>query len=211
MTTAGTAALIAVAVWLAVLTVVIAATVRQLGLITAWVKERGASQDDGLDVGTPLSEQVQLAIPELSEGLCYVIFLGGDCQPCREFAVEATRDEELNAHRDEFDVVAVVTGSSRQVESMSKLLPAWFRVIDGEDAARMTDEFEVQTTPSVYEAERGAITGHAVAGYGVVNFVNLVHARATSDAAEFAGPIPDEPLQVHAVNSSIEGKSHGNR
>ncbi len=211
MSTAATMALIAAAIWLIVLTVVVMASVRQLGLLTAWVKERGSSQDDGLDVGTSLSAAAQLAIPELRDGLCYVVFLGGDCQPCREFAVEAARDEELNARQDDLEVVVVVTGSPRQAEGMSRLLPSWFRVIQGDEASRLTDEFEVQTTPSVYETERGAVTGRAVAGYGVVNFVNLVHARATSDAAEFAGPGPAEALEVHAVNANSEGKDHGNQ
>jgi hypothetical protein len=206
MSTAATIALVVVAVWLAVLTVVVMASVRQLALVTQWVKERGASQDDGLDVGAALSEETQLAIPELREGLCYVVFLGGDCQPCREFAVEASRDEELSKRQDDLQVVTVVTGSPRQVEGMSRLLPRWFRVIQGEEATRLTDEFLVQTTPSVYETERGTVTGRAVAGYGVVNFLNLIQARATSDAAEFAGAGSAGILEVHAVNANSEGK-----
>lgn len=209
MSTAATIALVVAAVWLSVLTIVVMASVRQLALLTQWVKERGSSQDDGLDVGAVLSDEAQLAIPELHDGLCYVVFLGGDCQPCREFAVEASRDEELTKRRDDLEVVAVVTGSQRQAEGMSRLLPSWFRVIRGEEAAHLTDEFLVQTTPSVYEAERGAVTGRAVAGYGVVNFVNLIHARATSDAAEFAGSHSADALQIHAVHTNNEGNDHG--
>lgn len=209
MSTAGTIALVVAAVWLAVLTIVVMASVRQVALLTQWVNERGASQDDGLDVGAALSEEAQLAIPELRQGLCYVVFLGGDCQPCREFAVEASRDEELHKHAEDLRVVTVVTGTPRQVEGISRLLPRWFRVIEGDEATRLTDEFMVQTTPSVYETEQGAVTGRAVAGYGVVNFVNLIHARATSDAAEFAGSHPADALQIHAVNTNNEGNDHG--
>jgi hypothetical protein len=81
------------------------------------------------------------------------------------------------------------------------MLPPWFEVARHDEAILLTQTFEVQTTPAVYEVDRGTVTGRAVAGYGLLNFLNLVDARATSDAAEIADRRM-QGLQVHQTQGA---------
>lgn len=190
MTSLATAALIAAAVWLAALTVMVLAMVRQVGLLTSWAQNShdvGTAAEAGLDVGAELPASVGQIQPDLKSGLAYVVFLDGNCQPCREFAVEAGRATELKDPPGSFPILAAITGTDREADEIARSLPSWFGVVTGEDAASLTDGFEVRSTPYVYEVDGNAVTGRAIAGYGVVNLLNLIDARDTSDAAEFAG------------------------
>lgn len=194
-----TAAVIAVAVWLGVLSFTLVLLVRQISLVTAWVQQQSSNADDGLDVGVDVPGPTLEMLPELREGLAYVLFLGGDCQPCREFALEAGRSEELEELHGDFQVVASVTGDGPQADDLVRMLPDWVRVARHGDASEIQSSFEVRMTPSVFEVERGTVTGQATAGYGVINFLNLIRARATSDAAEFAGPVGERELRSQSI------------
>jgi hypothetical protein len=190
VTALATAALIAAAAWLAALTVMVLAMVRQVGLLTSWAQnshDAGTAAEAGLNVGEELPASVGAISPDLASGLAYVVFLGGNCQPCREFASEAGRATELKEPLGPFPILAAITGADREADEIVRNLPSWFGVVTGEDAATLTNDFEVRSTPYVYEVEGNAVTGRAIAGYGIVNLLNLVDARETSDAAEFAG------------------------
>lgn len=199
-----TAALIAVAAWLGALTLALLVLVRQIGLLSAWAERNTHARDDGLDVGVSVPEPARELLPELTTGLGYVVFLAGNCQPCREFALEASRSSELAELRDTHRIMAVVTGDDAQSDEVARMLPAWIEVARQDDAVLLTQTFEVQTTPSVYEVDRGTVTGRAVAGYGLINFLNLVDARATSDAAAIADRRM-QPLQVHQTEGARAG------
>jgi hypothetical protein len=199
-----TAALITVAAWLAVLSMAVLVLVRQIGLLSAWAERNTHSRDDGLDVGVSVPEPARELLPELTAGLGYVVFLAGNCQPCREFALEASRSSEVAELRDAVRIAAVVTGDDVQADEVARMLPAWIEVLQHDAAALLTQTFEVRTTPAVYEVDRGTVTGRAVAGYGLINFLNLVDARATSDAAAIADRRM-QPLQVHQTEGAGTG------
>jgi hypothetical protein len=199
-----TAAVVVVAVWLGVMTLALLLLVRQIGLLSAWAERNTHSRDDGLEIGVPVPDPARELLPELTAGLEYVVFLAGNCQPCREFALEAGRSSELAEMRGTHRIAAVVTGDGVQADEVARMLPPWFDVARHDDAVLLTQSFEVQTTPAVYEVDRGTVTGRAVAGYGLVNFLNLVDARATSDAAEIADR-RFEKLQVHQTQGSGSG------
>jgi hypothetical protein len=148
--------------------------------------------EDGLETGAEVPEAALEALPRLGMQLGYVLFLAGNCQPCREFALEAGRSEEVGAMRDAYPVHAVVVGDGSTSDEVARLLPNWIDVVRDPVAASVKREFSVGTTPSVFEVERGKITGRAVAGYGVLNFMNLVRAREHSDVESFAGPEPTD-------------------
>lgn len=192
MSTLGVVALVAVGVWLAVLTLVLLTLVRQLSLLTAWAQDQGSGpgtrDHEGLEVGAEIPASSLQLLPEMGEGLCYLLFLSGNCQPCREFALEAGRSEEIAGLKGSVPVAAAVAGDGALADAIGDLLPAWFKVKRDPEAERLTKDFEINQTPCVIEVERGRVTGKAVAGYGVVNFTNLVQARETSDAADYAGP-----------------------
>lgn len=181
-------ALAAVAIWLAVLTVLALLILRQVGLLTAWMQQRSPILDDGLDAGTPVPEEALEVMPELKAGVGYVLFLAGNCGPCREFAFETGRSETISGYRENAAFLAAVAGEGKQVDEIVELLPSWVRVVRGSAAEAIRDDFLVKATPAVYEVEFGNVTGRAVAGYGVTNFENLIAARADgSNAPDFAG------------------------
>ncbi len=193
------AALVAVGIWMLLLSLAVVLLVRQVSLISKWAQEQDSSNQDGLPIGSPVPEEALGLVPEADDELAYVWFLGGDCQPCREFAVEAARTEEIIAMRDSTTIVAAVTGTDDQANDFTQLLPEWIRVVRGDNAVALNKHFEIVQTPTVYEVERGNVTGRAVAGYGVVNFLNLVAARETSDAAEYAGPRPEAAPALETI------------
>lgn len=199
-----TAAVIAVAAWLGVMTLALLMLVRQIGLLSAWAERNTNTRDDGLDIGVAVPEPAREVLPQLTAGLNYVVFLAGNCQPCREFALEASRSPELDELRDTHRIAAVVTGEDVQAEEVARMLPRWFEVARHDEAVLLTQTFEVQTTPAVYEVDRGTVTGRAVAGYGLLNFLNLIDARATSDAAEIADRRM-QGLQVHQTQGAGTG------
>lgn len=200
------AAVVGVAIWLSVLTVAILLLVRQLGLLTAWTERYARAGNDGIDVGVEIPAPAMELLPELESRFGYVVFLAGDCQPCREFALEASRSDELVKLRETLHITAAVSGAGIQAEEVAKMLPSWISVARNDDAELLTKTFEVETTPAVYEVDRGTVTGRAVAGYGLINFLNLVEARATSDAAEIADRrVEDFGVEVQQVNSATTG------
>lgn len=205
MGTLAIVALVAAGVWLGILTATIVLLVRQLALVTLWVQERSAVGEDGLGIGAEVPESSRALTPELDAGLGYLLFLGGDCQPCREFALEARKSREFKELRGTVALLAAVSGPEPQAEEVARMLPDWVRVLRGDEAEKVKEDLEVRTTPSVYEVERGAVTGRAVAGYGLENFLNLVEARGHSDAARFAGPERPPDLAVHGVAESKSG------
>jgi len=183
----GIAALTMAVVWLAVLSFALILLVRQLGIVTNWAQQVTERRDDGLEIGEGVSKRALEVLPEMGDKLTYVVFLDGQCQPCREFALEAGRSAEIAALEGKITMSAVVTGTGAQAKELERLLPDWVHAARGSDADAVKKDFKVIQTPAVYEVEKGNVTGRAVAGYGLINFLNLVDARATSDAAEYAG------------------------
>lgn len=200
-----TVALVLAALWLGALTFAVLSSVRQLAMLTAWAQERSNVGQEGLDAGTELPEEVAGLLPEVSDRFGYVLFLASDCQPCRDFAFEAGRSEEVDAIRDSVPVVAAVVGKGATADEVARLLPDWIRVVRDPDASVIRAGFQVGATPAVYEVERGSVTGHAVAGYGVVNFMNLVHARERSNASAFAGEEKSELAVTNVAGSNGGG------
>ena len=183
-----TVALAVAALWLGVLTFVVLSSVRQVAMLTAWAQDRSNVGQEGLDAGTEVPKSALSLLPEMSERLGYVFFLASDCQPCREFAYEASRSTEVEALRGTMPITAAVVGQGGTADEVVRLLPDWINVVRDPEASTIRSSFQVAATPAVYEVERGTVTGHAVAGYGIVNFMDLIRARERSNAETFAGP-----------------------
>lgn len=194
------------AAWLSILSVVIVLLIRQLDLLREWASEQGGPDGDGLEVGAEVPDELRPLISDRSDNVVYLLFLGGNCQPCREFALEAGRSDRVSALEGSCSIFAAVTGSDAQSDEVAALLPGWFRSLRRETATALLKGFEVQQTPSMFEIEHGKVTGRAVAGYGLVNFLNLVEARAKTDASKFAGTPDADVLKVATGNRSEKGR-----
>lgn len=187
------AALVAATIWLSVLTLLFLVLVRQVGLVTAWARRSASAAtigDDGIEIGVDVPAPAVEVAPQLEDEFAYLLFLAGNCQPCREFADDAGNSEEVAQIQNSARVVATVQGGGAQADEVARMLPGWMDVVQEPGAAKIAKSFEVQATPMIYEVSGGKVTGRAIAGYGIADLLNLVRAREktnSNDAADSNG------------------------
>lgn len=119
MTVLEEAVLIAVSLWVLVLSIVILLLVRQLSLITVRLSlavPHVALDEDGPDVGTRVPEALLHAIPGESS-IRDLIFLSATCSPCRSLA------SELAASALGAPTTALITGREEVARAVAELLP----------------------------------------------------------------------------------------
>jgi hypothetical protein len=117
-------ALVLVSAWLGVLTFVVMLLVRQVGLLTvrlSMATQAMSLDDDGPEIGGSLPEDVAEVMPEGERA--YLLLISAGCDPCRELVAE------LDGHRFEQKVVALVPGRQEQVAELVALLPPDIRVV----------------------------------------------------------------------------------
>jgi len=150
------AALVLVCVWLGVLTFVVILLVRQVGLLTVRVSiaTRATSLDeDGPEIGSSLPEDVAEVMPEKERA--YLLLISEGCDPCRELVAE------LDGHRFEQNMVALVPGREEQAAELAALLPQNMKVVLDPDAIQMVESLDLESTPFVLEVEDGVVTRKA--------------------------------------------------
>jgi hypothetical protein len=146
-------ALVLVCAWLGVLTFVVVLLVRQIGLLT--VRLSVATQaisldDDGPEVGSALPEDVAEVMP--ADERAYLLLISASCEPCRELVVE------LDGHRFEQSVVALVPGREEQAGELAALLPTGIRVVLDPEATQLAESLDLESTPFAIEVEGGTVT-----------------------------------------------------
>jgi hypothetical protein len=146
-------ALVLVCAWLGVLTFVVVLLVRQIGLLT--VRLSVATQaisldDDGPEVGSALPEDVAEVMP--ADERAYLLLISASCEPCRELVVE------LDGHRFEQSVVALVPGREEQAGELAALLPPGIRVVLDPEATQLAESLDLESTPFAIEVEGGTVT-----------------------------------------------------
>jgi hypothetical protein len=147
------AALILVCAWLGVLTFVVVLLVRQVGLLTVRVSiaTRATSLDeDGPEIGTSLPEDVAEVMPEKERA--YLLLISEGCDPCRELVAE------LDGHRFEQKIVALVPGREEQAAELAALLPSDIKVVLDPEAIQLVESLDLESTPFVLEVEDGIVT-----------------------------------------------------
>jgi hypothetical protein len=167
-----------VAVWLAALTVVLAALVRQIALIESRTTRPGAVGDTGLGVGTLSPSELRSFIPELWDGVNYVLFTSATCGPC----IELVRDLDSFASKSGA-IHAPVVGDDDMARDFVALFPNSVRVVRDPGATRLFELLAVAATPFVMEIEGGVITGKAYLR-SIDDLGRLISARETSDARD---------------------------
>jgi hypothetical protein len=159
MNTLETIAVVAAAVWMAVLSLVVLLLVRQIGILTVRLGG-GESQPQqaysGIAIGSSLPDGVAQALPSLNGDVTYVLMLGASCPPCREVA--AGLEKPARAGR----VIVALTGPDDLAAGFSDLLPGGIEVVRDPGASAVHDGLEAATTPFVVEVVDGTITGKAV-------------------------------------------------
>jgi hypothetical protein len=137
------AALAAVGMWLAILSVMVLVLVRQLAVITVRLTEgiASASMKGGLTVGMEAPQNVRDALPELRAGPTFLLLTSATCGPCQELVSElGTLDPQPNA-------VALLPGHARAADALHRLFPAWIRVIRDPEAYALSQSLQIDSTP----------------------------------------------------------------
>lgn len=146
-------ALVLVCVWLSALTFVVVLLVRQVGLLTvrlSMATQAISLDDDGPEIGSTLPEEVAEVMT--GDKRAYLLLISASCEPCRELVVE------LEGHRFEQSVVALVPGRQEQAEELAALLPTGIRVVVDPEATQLTDSLDLESTPFAIEVEGRTVT-----------------------------------------------------
>lgn len=146
------AAIVLVCAWLGVLTFVVMLLVRQVGLLT--VRLSAATQamsldDDGPEIGSSLPEDVTEVMPEGEPA--YLLLISAGCDPCRELVAE------LDGHRFEQGVVALVPGRQEQAGELAALLSPGMPVVLDPEATQLAESLNLESTPFALEVEGGTV------------------------------------------------------
>jgi hypothetical protein len=147
------AALVLVCAWLGVLTFVVMLLVRQVGLLTVrltMATQAMSLDDDGPEVGSSLPEDVAEVMPEQERA--YLLLISADCDPCRELVAE------LDGHRFEQKVVALVPGRQEQAAELAALLPPDIKIVLDPEATDLAESLDLESTPFALEIESGTVT-----------------------------------------------------
>lgn len=181
------AAVVIVAVWLAVLSLVVILLVRQLGLVTVRLDANTFSLDkDGPEVGSLIPPEILQKVPRLGQGgLAYVLTLGATCTPCRELV------SNLRGAQFDEDMIALLGGRPEVADSVAEMLPPSFSVVRDPVAHETATALSIQSTPFVIEVQDGVVTGRAyVRDRG--ELLSLMEARTMSDAPIIAADRKEE-------------------
>jgi hypothetical protein len=165
------AALVLVCIWLGVLTLVVVLLVRQVGLLTVRLSVAGEAtslDNDGLEIGSSVPEDVAVVLPDQAEEQVYLLLISSTCLPCWELATD------LAEHRFEQNIVALVPGHEEQAGELAALLPSSMRVVLDPEATRLAGALRLESTPFALEIERGAVTRKAYLHQGASDLIEFV-------------------------------------
>lgn len=152
MTGIGVGALVAVAVWLALLTLGLILCIRELTLLRIRV-DRGPEfsvDDDGLSIGEAVPPDVLEVIPQHTRHP-FILLLSATCGPCRELA------ESLGATDIGNDVIVLVPGREELAEGMVSMLPEELEIVRDPKAVELARSLRVQSTPFLFAIADGVV------------------------------------------------------
>jgi hypothetical protein len=170
------AALVLVCAWLGVLTFVVMLLVRQVGLLTVrltMATQAMSLDDDGPEVGSSLPEDVAEVMPERERA--YLLLISADCDPCRELVAE------LDGHRFEEKVVALVPGRREQASELAALLPPDIRVVLDPEATQLAESLDLESTPFALEVESSTVIRKVHLYGGASALVEFVESGTTRE------------------------------
>lgn len=180
MTTLEVVALVAVGAWLALLTLALGLTVRQVALVMIHLDTGTTAGDDGPMIGMPVPREAIDVLPDLDRELRFLLFLTPNCGPCGTLASEL-EDRRLASQ----PVIAVVHGDERGAAELGERLPSRMARIHDPHASVVAGSLNVRGAPFAVQVEYGIVSGRAVVA-GVDDLLRLIDAHAYSDAEDMA-------------------------
>lgn len=165
------AALVLVCMWLGVLTLVVVLLVRQIGLLTVRLSVAGEAtslENDGLEIGSRVPEDVAAVLPDQAEEHTYLLLISSTCLPCWELVAD------LGERRFEQNIVALVPGHGEKAGELAALLPSSMRVVLDPEATRLAGALQLESTPFVLEVEHRTVTRKAYLHEGASDLIAFV-------------------------------------
>ena len=151
-------ALVVVSLWLAVLTFVVLALVRQLGLVVVRLRTGETRIDldgDGPEIGS-LATLASLPSGALT-GDHVLVIMSATCAPCRDLSLGLRRIEsEIPS-----GVLVMLAGESTLAQAMAGLLPSNVEVFFDPVAQATADALNVSTTPFALDLSDTRVEGKA--------------------------------------------------
>lgn len=148
------AALVAVAVWLGVLTCGVLLVVRQVSLLTvrlSFAAPHVNADDDGQPVGSAVSEPIQ-ALFTGTHDRGTLALLTGTCGSCRELA------QSVSARLTDDALVFLIAGEQDLAQEVGRLLPDSARRIFDPEATQIANALQIMSSPFGLSVERGVVT-----------------------------------------------------
>lgn len=154
MTGLETAAVVAIAMWLIILTCGLVLAVRQISLLTVRMSFAAPHVDvdqEGLAVGSAISERVR-ALFANDGGAGTIALMAGSCGSCRELA-QGVSAEQVNS-----SVIFLVAGESDLASEVARLLPPPARRVFDPDASQISNDLQITSSPFGLSVAEGTVT-----------------------------------------------------
>lgn len=175
-------AVVLVALWLGVLTLVVLVLVRQVAIIDArrhLTPNIGAHSEVGPLIGARLPDEASSALGDLDGELAYLLFLSPTCGPCIEIASQLSRVTSPQP------VLSLFAGLDATAEGFRALFPPTARVIRDPEASRIAQALQIPSAPFALQIESGLLTGRARLR-DVDDLETFIQGYADSNAADIA-------------------------
>lgn len=179
MTGLETAAVVAVAVWLVILTCGLLLAVRQISLLTvrlSFAAPHVNVDQEALAVGSAISEGVRNLFGEDGDRGT-IALLTGTCGNCRELADGVTVEQAND------NVVFLVAGEKDLATEVARLLPEPARRIFDPGASRISNDLQITSSPFGISVADGVVTAKTYLQSGAD--LSALLARANQGTASF--------------------------
>lgn len=153
-----TVALILIAIWLGILTLVLVLTIRQIGVLTVRLSQAGESfnvDEDGPEVGSDIPPEVREILPGIETRVANFVLLSSNCNPCRELATK------LDGHYFGTPVITLLAGRKELADGLASLLPPDFQILRDPAASQLAAAFQIQSTPFAVAVDAGKVRSKA--------------------------------------------------
>lgn len=192
-------AVVGIAAWLGVLTLVLVLVIRQVTLVTARVDRASpvpilGLPDDGPTIGAPLPDAVVQEVPQLAAGVAHLVLLSATCNPCREMA-EQMRAEHFPPGE---KLIALVPGREHLADGVIAMLPQSFRAIRDPMATEVAGLLQLETVPFAMTARDGVVAAKAPI------------LTSIDDLTRFRG-VANSRVNGHRSSPREEGEFHASR